>query len=107
MCQRKAITIPFSTCLAAQRDVTVCALITCPVFLFVNKRTICAHTSGINDSEMYMKHAWYIINDQDLTDVRTDYPEQRLNKWEDHIPMNTFMKQYFTPNSKLYSKDPK
>ena len=68
-------------------------------------RHLATHTSGINDTEQYMDHAWILIADQDLTNIRTDYPEQRLNPSDKDLPMEKYLQAYLTPNGTFFQAD--
>jgi len=68
-------------------------------------RHLATHTSGINDTEQYMERAWVLTKDQDLTNVRTDYPEQQLNPAELDIPMEEYLKGYLETNGAYYQND--
>ncbi|MBG6129156.1 CubicO group peptidase (beta-lactamase class C family) [Aquimarina sp. EL_43] len=68
-------------------------------------RQLATHTSGINDTEQYMQKAWILTKNQDLTDVSTDYPAQRLNSSEFNIPMEEYLKGYLEINGTFYQGD--
>ena len=68
-------------------------------------RHLASHTSGINDTEQYMDNAWIIAKNQDLTNISTDYPEQRLNMPEKNVPMAVYLQEYLTPKGKFYQED--
>lgn len=68
-------------------------------------RHLATHTSGINDTEQYMDRAWILTENQDLTNVSTDYPEQRLNPSELNIPMEKYLKGYLEVNGAYYQND--
>lgn len=57
-------------------------------------RQLATHTSSISDTDQYLKRAWVLTENQDLVDVRTDYPEQQLNASSSHIPMEDYLKGY-------------
>ena len=61
-------------------------------------RQLATHTSGINDTEQYMNRAWILTENQDLTNVSTDYPAQRLNPSELNIPMEEYLNGYLAVN---------
>ena len=71
----------------------------------ITLRHLATHTSGINDTDEYMKRAWILIKNQDLTNIRTDYPAQRLNSSEKDIPMETYLKGYLEPGGAYYQKE--
>lgn len=66
---------------------------------------LATHTSGIQDTEQYMDLAWYLTKDQDLTNVRTDYPEQQLNPNELKIPMEAYLKGYLETEGPYFQSD--
>lgn len=68
-------------------------------------RQLATHTSGINDTEQYMERAWIITDQQDLTGVSTDYPEQRLNPSEKDIPMAKYLQGYLEVDGPYYQKE--
>jgi len=68
-------------------------------------RHLATHTSGIQDTDQYMDHAWILTRDQDLTNVSTEYPEQRLNPPEQNVPMELFLKGYLEEGGKYFLKD--
>jgi CubicO group peptidase (beta-lactamase class C family) len=68
-------------------------------------RHLATHTSGINDTEQYMDKAWILTKDQDLTNVSTDYPEQRLNPSELNVPMEEYLKGYLEIEGAYYQKE--
>lgn len=68
-------------------------------------RQLATHTSGINDSEQYMNRAWILTENQDLTNVSTGYPAQRLNPSELNIPMEKYLKGYLEINGAYYQDD--
>lgn len=68
-------------------------------------RHLATHTSGINDTEQYMKRAWVLTKNQDLTNVSTDYPAQQLNPSEKNIPMETYLKGYLELNGSYYQNN--
>lgn len=68
-------------------------------------RQLAQHTSGINDTEQYMESAWILKKGQDLTNIRTDYPEQRFNPAENDVPMETYLREYLTPQGTFYQSD--
>ncbi|WP_116109183.1 serine hydrolase domain-containing protein [Lewinella sp. IMCC34191] len=71
----------------------------------ITVRHLATHTSGINDTEQYMKRAWIITEGQDLTGIRTDYPAQQLNLPEKDIPMADYLKDYLEPEGEYYQSD--
>jgi CubicO group peptidase (beta-lactamase class C family) len=69
-------------------------------------RQLATHTSGINDTdEQYMKRAWILIKDQDLTKVSTAYPAQKLNPPELNIPLEKYLNGYLEVNGAYYQDD--
>ncbi len=68
-------------------------------------RQLATHTSGINDTEQYMNRAWILTKNQDLTNVNTDYPAQRLNPSEFDIPMEKYLKEYLEIDGAYYQDD--
>ncbi len=68
-------------------------------------RHLATHTSGINDTEQYMDRAWILSENQDLTNVSTDYPEQQLNPSEKDIPMEEYLKGYLEVDGLYYQKE--
>lgn len=68
-------------------------------------RHLATHTSGINDTEQYMKRAWIITKNQDLTNISTDYPAQQLNPPELNIPMEKYLKGYLESGGAYYQKE--
>jgi len=68
-------------------------------------RHLATHTSGINDTEQYMKRAWVLTENQDLTNVSTDYPAQQLNPSEKNIPLETYLKGYLELNGAYYQNN--
>lgn len=66
---------------------------------------LATHTSGINDTDQYMERAWILTKNQDLTNVSTDYPEQRLNPSALDIPMNKYLQGYLEPQGAYYQKE--
>lgn len=68
-------------------------------------RHLATHTSGINDTEQYMNRAWILAENQDLTNVSTDYPAQQLNPVELDIPMEAYLKGYLEVNGAYYQDD--
>ncbi|WP_289645378.1 serine hydrolase domain-containing protein [Maribacter aestuarii] len=68
-------------------------------------RQLATHTSGINDTEQYMNRAWILTENQDLTNVSTDYPAQRLNPPELNIPMEEYLNGYLAVNGAYYQDD--
>jgi CubicO group peptidase (beta-lactamase class C family) len=67
-------------------------------------RHLATHTSGIKDTEQYMDRAWILTKDQDLTNVSTDYLEQRLNPSELDIPMQEYLKGYLEIGGAYFQK---
>lgn len=65
-------------------------------------RHLATHTSGIKDSDQYMNRAWILTDNQDLTNISTDYPEQQLNPFELNIPMEKYLKGYLEMNGAYY-----
>lgn len=65
-------------------------------------RHLATHTSGINDSDQYMNKAWYLTANQDLSNVRTDYPAQQLNPNDSKVPMEHYLKEYLSENGTYY-----
>lgn len=68
-------------------------------------RQLATHTSGINDTDQYMDHAWVMTEHQHAPDVRTDYPDQRLNPTEKNIPMKEYLSEYLTVGGDYYQAD--
>ena len=68
-------------------------------------RHLATHTSGINDTEQYMNRAWILSENQDLTNVRTDYPEQQFNPSGKDIHMEEYLKGYLEISGAYYQKD--
>lgn len=68
-------------------------------------RQLATHTSSINDTEQYMERAWILTKDQDLTNVSTAYPAQRLNPSKLDIPMEEYLKGYLEINGAYYQDD--
>lgn len=68
-------------------------------------RQLATHTSGISDTDQYMKRAWILTKNQDLTDVSTDYAAQRLNPSELNIPMEKYLTEYLEINGAYYQDD--
>lgn len=68
-------------------------------------RQLATHTSGIQDTEQYMEHAWIILADQDLNGVDTSYPEQRLNPPEKKVTMKAYLREYLTPGGTYFQDD--
>lgn len=69
-------------------------------------RHLATHTSGINDTdEQYMDRAWVIKENQDLTNICTDYPAQKLNASELNIPMEAYLKGYLQTKGAYYQED--
>jgi len=68
-------------------------------------RQLATHTSGINDTDQYMNRAWILTKNQDLTNVSTDYPAQRLNPSELNIPMKKYLNGYLEINGAYYQDD--
>lgn len=67
-------------------------------------RHLATHTSGINDTEYYMDKAWIVTQNQDLKNVSTDYPAQKLNSWELNMPMETYLKKYLQTDGSYYQE---
>ena len=69
-------------------------------------RQLATHSSGINDTdEQYMERAWILIKDQDLKNISTDYPAQRLNPPQLNILMEEYLKGYLEVNGAYYQED--
>ena len=69
-------------------------------------RQLATHTSGINDTdEQYMERAWILAKDQDLTNISTDYPAQRLNPSQLNIAMEEYLKGYLEVNGAYFQED--
>ncbi|WPY98349.1 serine hydrolase domain-containing protein [Christiangramia sp. OXR-203] len=68
----------------------------------ISIRHLATHTSGINDSDQYMNKAWYLTPNQDLSNVRTDYPAQQLNPNDSKVPMEDYLKEYLVKNGTYY-----
>lgn len=68
-------------------------------------RHLATHTSGINDTEQYMNRAWIVIKNQDLTNITTDYPYQKLNPSELNIPMEKYLNGYLETDGAYYQED--
>ncbi|WP_034059147.1 serine hydrolase domain-containing protein [Lacinutrix jangbogonensis] len=68
-------------------------------------RHLATHTSGINDTEQYMNRSWILKENQDLTNISTDYPEQQLNTPEKEIPMEEYLKRYLEIDRAYYQDD--
>jgi len=71
----------------------------------ISIKQLANHTSGINDTEMYMDHAWVMTENQDLENIRTDYPYQKLNPPEKNMSMKDFLKEYLTTDGDLFVTD--
>lgn len=67
-------------------------------------RHLATHTSGINDSDQYMNKAWYLTEGQDLSNIRTDYPAQQLNPYENKVEMEEYLRGYLIENGSYYDK---
>src|SRR5690606_2994267 len=65
-------------------------------------RQLATHTSSINDTEQYMERAWILTKDQDLTNISTAYPAQRLNSSEFDVPMEKYLNGYLEINGQYY-----
>lgn len=70
----------------------------------ITLRHLATHTSGINDTDQYLKRAWVLYESQDLSNVRTDYPEQKLNASKLNIPMEDYLKGYLAIDGAYYDK---
>jgi CubicO group peptidase (beta-lactamase class C family) len=69
-------------------------------------RQLATHTSSIADTdEQYMAKAWILTKDQDLTNISTDYPAQRLNPFEMNVPMEDYLKGYLEITGQFYQAD--
>ncbi|MEM9078248.1 MAG: serine hydrolase domain-containing protein [Bacteroidota bacterium] len=68
-------------------------------------RHLAQHTSGINDTEQYMDNAWILKKGQDLTQISTEYPAQRLNPPEKEVPMDVYLKEYLMVGGNYYQAD--
>lgn len=68
-------------------------------------RHLATHTSTIYDTRHYMENAWIITPDQDLTNVSTYFPYQRLNPSEKDVPMDEFLEMILAESGKFYEKD--
>jgi len=68
-------------------------------------RQLATHTSSINDSRQYMERAWILTKDQDLNNVSTDYPAQRLNPSDKDIPMDLYLQGYLEIDGPYYQVD--
>ncbi|MFD0964694.1 serine hydrolase domain-containing protein [Pseudofulvibacter geojedonensis] len=68
-------------------------------------RHLATHTSGINDGDQYMNKAWVLTENQDLTNVSTDYPEQQFNPFESYISMDEYLKAYLQENGAYYKEE--
>ena len=68
-------------------------------------RHLATHTSGIKDTEQYMENAWILLKDQDLTNISTDYPYQRLNPPELNVPMEAYLQGYLETKGTFYQDD--
>jgi CubicO group peptidase (beta-lactamase class C family) len=68
-------------------------------------RHLATHTSGINDTEQYMENAWVITENQDLSNISSDYPDQRLNPSERKIPMEEYLAGYLVEGGNFYQND--
>jgi len=71
----------------------------------ITLRHLATHTSGINDTEQYMNRAWVLTEDQDLTNISTDYPYQKLNPSELNIPLEKYLNGYLEIDGAYYQKD--
>ncbi|NMM47760.1 serine hydrolase domain-containing protein [Marinigracilibium pacificum] len=65
-------------------------------------RQLATHTSGINDTDEYMNRAWIVSENQDLSNISTDYPYQKLNLAENDMPMEEYLKEYLVPDGEYY-----
>ncbi|TKD57938.1 serine hydrolase [Flavobacterium sp. ASW18X] len=68
-------------------------------------RHLATHTSGINDSEIYMNTSWYLTENQDLSSIRTDYPAQQLNPNSSKVSMEEYVRGYLKENGAYYNKN--
>lgn len=68
-------------------------------------RHLATHTSGIQDTDQYMDRSWFLTKDQDLTNVSTDYPAQKLNPNELEIPMEAYLKGYLEVDGPYFETD--
>jgi len=69
-------------------------------------RQLATHTSSINDTdEQYMERAWILTKNQNLTNVNTGYPAQKLNPYELNIPMEKYLKEYLQIKGEYYQDD--
>ncbi len=66
---------------------------------------LATHTSTITDTKHYMENAWIITPNQDLSNIKTDYPYQRLNSFETAIPMEVFLEKILTTNGEYFDKN--
>lgn len=66
-------------------------------------RHLATHTSGINDTDQYMDHAWIVLENQE--GISTAYPEQRLNPWEKKVAMDVYLKAYLQEEGTYYQND--
>lgn len=67
-------------------------------------RHLATHTSGIKDTDQYMNRAWILTENQDLTNVSTAYPAQRLNPPEFNIPLEKYLKGYLEVDGAYYEE---
>ena len=68
-------------------------------------RQLATHTSGINDGENYLNNAWIILPQQNLKNINTHYPYQRLNSPDKNMPMEDYLKHYLTKDGKFYQSE--
>ncbi|WP_124979700.1 serine hydrolase domain-containing protein [Nonlabens xiamenensis] len=68
-------------------------------------RQLATHTSSIQDTDQYMNRAWVLTKNQDLTEVSTDYPAQRLNPSEHFAKMDQYLKSYLQTNGGYFQAD--
>lgn len=68
-------------------------------------RHLATHTSTIADTDQYMDNGWYLTDNQDLTNVKVDFPYQTLNPFESRIPMEDFLKKSLIEGEAYYDKE--
>lgn len=71
----------------------------------ISIRHLATHTSSINDANTYLQNAWVIYKDQDLSNINTHYPHQRLNPSNRDITMEDFLKEILTAQGIYYSNE--
>jgi CubicO group peptidase (beta-lactamase class C family) len=71
----------------------------------ITLRHLATHTSGINDTDQYMDHAWVLTEYQSSDHTSSDYYAQVFNPSTENMPMETYLNGYLGEGGVYYQPD--